>query len=80
MRDRDLLPAASVAAIVCCGATALLLGLVSSVALAAIGRLTAATAVGIGIVMLIAWRRDRHRSSGSPDPADRALGAEETSR
>tara|TARA_R100000935_G_scaffold53712_1_gene81775 strand:+ start:499 stop:741 length:243 start_codon:yes stop_codon:yes gene_type:complete len=80
MRDRALVPAAVIAAIVCCGATALVLGVASGVALAAIGRFTAVTAVGLGIVVLIAWRLDRHRSSGSPDPADRAWGAEETSR
>lgn len=78
MRDRALVPAAVVAAIVCCGATALVLGVAGGIALAAIGRFTAVTAVGLGIVVLIAWRLDRHRSNGSPDSSDRGARAEET--
>jgi uncharacterized membrane protein YphA (DoxX/SURF4 family) len=79
MRDRALAPAAVVAAIVCGGATALVLGVVGGVALAAVGRFTAAAAVGLSIVVLIAGRLDRHRSNGSPDRSDRGARAEETS-
>lgn len=79
MRDRALVPAAVVAAIVCCGATAIVLGVAGGIALAAIGRLTAAATVGLGVVVLIAWRLDRHGSSASPDPSDRAARAERTS-
>lgn len=61
MRDRDLAPAAVVGAIACCGATALIGGTVGGVALAAIGQLTALSAVGLGFVVLVAWRRDRRR-------------------
>lgn len=61
MRDRDLAPSVLVAAVVCCGGSALLAGLVGGVTLAAIGRFTAVSAVGLGAVVLVAWALDRRR-------------------
>ena len=76
MRDRDLAPVAAVAAIVCCGGTALAAGLLGGVALAAVGQLTAVTLVGLGLVVLIARSLDRLRQGSAPsdDPneADRS--------
>ena len=76
MRDRDLAPVAAVAAIVCCGGTALAAGLLGGVALAAIGQFTAVTVVGLGLVVLLARRLDRrhHRNAPSEPPttADRS--------
>jgi hypothetical protein len=80
MRDRDLRSAAVVGAIVCCGTTALLSGLVGGVALAAIGRFTAVTVIGLSIVVLIAWRLDRQHAGRSTDRPDRSTRVEETSR
>ena len=70
MRDRDLAPAAAVAAIVCCGGMALVAGLVGGVALAAIGQFTAVTVVGLGLVILIARRLDRRRHDRARAVAD----------
>ena len=61
MRDRDLASTALVAAIVCCGTTALIAGLVGGVALVAIGRFTAVSVAGLGAVGFVAWRLDRRR-------------------
>lgn len=82
MRDRDLAPAALVAAIVCCGAMALIAGLVGGVALAVIGRFTAASVAGLGVVVVIAWRFDRrrHRHDRTGDTNDRSAQLEGTSR
>jgi len=82
MRDRNLAPAALVGAIVCCGATALIAGLVGGVALAAIGQLTAVSAAGLGVVVLIAWVLDRrrHRHDPSGDSNDRSAQPEGTQR
>lgn len=72
MRDRDLAPAAVVAAVVCCAATALAAAVVGGVALAAIGRFTAVSVAGLGVVVLVAWRIDRrrHRHDRSADTSD----------
>jgi uncharacterized protein (DUF2062 family) len=82
MRDRDLAPAAAVAAIVCCGGSALAAGLVGGVALAAVGQFTAVTVVGLGLVVLIARRIDRRHHRGAPsDPpntADRSTHDQKT--
>jgi peptidoglycan/LPS O-acetylase OafA/YrhL len=73
MRDRDLAPVAAVAALVCCGGFALAAALVGGVALASVGRFTAVTVVGLGLVVLIAHRLDRRRHRGAPsDPPDAA--------
>ncbi len=80
MRDRDLRWAAAVGVLVCCGTTALVWGLAGGVALAAVGRFTAVTAIGLGIVVLIAWRLDRRRVSRSADGPDRPTRVEEMSR
>jgi len=82
MRDRNLVPAAVVAAIVCCGATALIGGTVGGVALAAIGQLTALSAVGLGVVVFVAWRLDRRRRClGRTSPeTDRSAHVDETRR
>jgi len=82
MRDRDLAPAALVAAIVCCGAMALIAGLVGGVALAVIGRFTAASVAGLGVVVVIAWRLDRrrHRHDRTGATNDRSAQLEGTSR
>jgi len=80
MRNRDLAPAAVVGAIVCCGTTALITGAVGGVALATIGRFTAVSVAGLGIVVFMAWRLDRRRrrlGRTAPD-TDRAARAEET--
>lgn len=79
MSDRDLVPLVAVGAIVCCGTTALVSGLVSGVALAALGRFTAATVVGLGIVVMIAWRLDRRRRSdhGTANTVARSVHCEE---
>ena len=61
MRDRALAPAALVGAIACCGAMALVAGLVGGVALAAIGRFTVISVAALGVVVVLAWRLDRHR-------------------
>ncbi len=53
MRDRHLAPAALVGAIACCGAMALIAGLVGGVALAAIGRFTVVSVTGLGVVVAI---------------------------
>lgn len=83
MRDRDLAPVAAVAAIVCCGGTALAAGLLGGVALAAVGQLTAVTLGGLGLVVLIARRLDR-RDSGAPsdlpNEADRTPQDQNTPR
>lgn len=73
MRDRDLAPVAAVAAIVCCGGTAVAAGLLGGVALAAVGRFTAVTVIGLGLVVLIARRLDRrHHHGASSDPSNEA--------
>lgn len=73
MRDRDLAPVAAVAALVCCGGTALAVGLLGGVALVAVGRFTAVTVVGLGLVVLIARRLDRRHHHGAPsDPPNEA--------
>lgn len=73
MRDRDLAPVAAVAAIVCCGGSALAAVLLGGVALAAVGQFTAVTVVGLGLVVLIARRLDRRRHGGAPsDPPSTA--------
>ena len=81
MRDRDLVPVAVVGAIVCCGATALIGGTVGGVALAA-GQLTALSAVGLGLVVFVAWRLDRRRRClGRTSPeTDRSAHVDETRR
>lgn len=66
MRDRDLAPVAAVAAIVCCGGSALAIGIVGGVALAAVGQFAAVTIVGLGLVVLIARRLDRRRHDRAP--------------
>jgi len=82
MRDRDLVPAAVVGGMVCSGATALIAGTVGGVALAAIGRLTALSAVGLGGVVVGAWRLDRRRRClGRTAPeTDRSAHVDETRR
>jgi hypothetical protein len=77
MRDRDLVPAAVICRDRVLRRDGARVGRGERRCIGATGRFTA---VSLGIVVLIAWRLDRHRSSGSPDPADRAWGAEETSR
>jgi membrane protein implicated in regulation of membrane protease activity len=78
MRDRDLAPAALVAAFVCCGVTALVAGLVGAVALAAIGRFTMVSVAGLGMVVAIAWWLDRrrHRHDHTGDTSDRSTRPE----
>jgi hypothetical protein len=61
MRDRNLAPAALVGATVCCGVMALIAGPVGGVALASIGRFTAVSVAGVGVVVAIAWWLDRRR-------------------
>lgn len=78
MRDRKLAPAALVGAIVCCGSMALIAGLVGGVALAAIGRFTAVSIAGLGVVVLVAWVLDRRRHRY--DPSDRSAQLEGTQR
>jgi membrane protein implicated in regulation of membrane protease activity len=82
MRDRDLAPVALVAALVCCGAMALTVGLVGGVALAAIGRFTAVSVAGLGVVVAAAWwldrRRHRHDRTGATN--DRSTHPEGTAR
>ena len=82
MRDRDLAPAALVAAFVCCGVTALVAGLVGGVALAAIGRFTVVSVVGLGVVVAIAWWLDRRRRrhDRTDDTVDRSTHPEGTLR
>lgn len=82
MRDQDLVPAALVGAIVCCGATAVMAGLVGGVALAAIGPFTAVSVAGLGVVVVIAWRLDRrrHRHHRTANSADPSVQVEGTSR
>jgi hypothetical protein len=82
MRDRGLAPVAAVAAIVCCGGSALAAGLVGGVALAAVGQFTAV--VGLGLVVLIARRIDRRHHRGAPsdlpNTADRSTQDQKTPR
>lgn len=66
MGDRNLVPAALVGAMVCCGGSALIAGLVSGVALAAIGQCTVVAAVCLGVVVGIAWVLDRRRHRQDP--------------
>lgn len=80
MRDRDLLPGAVLGAVVCCSMMALIVGLVGGVALAAIGRFTALSVAGLGVVVAIVWwlnrrrhRPDRTRNSEGPAPRERAV-------
>lgn len=84
MRDRDLAPVAAVAAIVCCGGSALAAGILGGVALAAVGEFTAVTVVGLGLVVLIARRLDRrhHRRAPSEPPSttDRSTQDQKTPR
>lgn len=82
MRERNLAPVALVGAIVCCGAMALIAGLVGGVALAAIGQVTAVSIAGLGVVVLIAWLLDRrrHRHDPSGDTYDRSAQLEGTQR
>jgi Flp pilus assembly protein TadB len=56
--------------VVCCGTTALVAAVIGGVALAAVGQFTAVTTVGLGIVVLIAWRLDRHRHGRTAQVAD----------
>lgn len=75
MRDRDLAPVALAGAIVCCGAMALIIGLVGAVGSAAIGRFSAADFIaGLGVVAVIGWRLDRrrHRCDRAVDRNDRS--------
>lgn len=82
MRDRNLAPAALVGAIVCCGAMALIAGLVGGVALVAIGRFTVVSVAGLGVVVLIAsvLDRRRHRHDPGGDAHDRSAQVEGTQR
>lgn len=82
MRERNLAPVALVGAIVCCGAIALIAGLVGGVALAAIGRFTVDSIAGLGVVVLIAWVLDRRRHRRDPggDTNDRSAQLEGTQR
>ena len=87
MRNRDLVATALVGAIICCGAMALIAGLVGGVALAAIGRFTAVSIVGLGVVVAIAWwldrrrhRHDRHRHNRTCNADDRLAHCERTLR
>jgi len=82
VRDRDLAPAALAGAVVCCGMTALVAGLVGGVALAAIGRFTAVSVASLGIVVAIAWWLDRrrHRHDRTDDTNDRSTQPEGTLR
>ena len=82
MHDRKLAPAALVGAIVCCGAMALIAGLVGGVALAALGQFTAVSIAGLGAVVLIAWVQDRRRHRHDPggDTHDRSAQLEGTPR
>jgi membrane protein implicated in regulation of membrane protease activity len=75
MRERDLAPAAMIAAIVCCGAMTLIAGLVGGVALAAAGPLTVVSAAGLCVVVAVAWQLDRrrHRHDGTCDTSDRPI-------
>jgi membrane protein implicated in regulation of membrane protease activity len=74
--------AALVGAIVCCGAMALIAGLVGGVALVAIGRFTVVSVAGLGVVVLIAWVLDRRRHRHDPggDTHDRSAQVEGTQR
>lgn len=78
---RDVVPAALVGAIVCCGAMALVAGLVAGVSLAAVGRFTAGSVAVLGVVVVIAWRLDRRRDRRhhTGDTNDRFGHFEETS-
>lgn len=78
MRDRDLAPVAAIAAIVCCGSTALAAGLVGGVALVAVGQFTAVMVLGLGLVVLIARRLDRRHHRG--EPSDHANEADRTTQ
>ncbi|MCB1006185.1 MAG: hypothetical protein KDB35_18530 [Acidimicrobiales bacterium] len=80
MRDRNLVPAALAGAIVCCGATALIAGLAGGVALAAIGRFTVVSVVGLGVVAAIAWRLDHRRRGDRFGCGDRAAQLDRTRR
>ena len=82
MRDRKLVRAVVPAAIVCCGAMALVAGLVGGVASAAIGRFTAVLVAGLGVVVLVAWVLDRrgHRRDPSGDTNDRSAHLQGTKR
>ncbi|MFP5579985.1 MAG: hypothetical protein ACLGIZ_17380 [Acidimicrobiia bacterium] len=81
MGDRKLLPVAVASAIVCCGAMALIVGLVGGVAWTAIGRVTVLSVAGLGLVVAIAWSLDRRRhrpdrtcnSEEGPAHRDRAV-------
>lgn len=74
MGDRKLLPVAVASAIVCCGAMALIVGLVGGVAWTAIGRVTVLSVAGLGLVVAIAWSLDRRRHR-----PDRTCNSEEGS-
>ena len=82
MRERNLAPVALVGAIACCGAMALIAGLVGGVALAAIGQFTAVSIAGLGVVVLIAsvLDRRRHRHDPGGDTNDRSAQLEGTQR
>lgn len=81
MRDRDLVPAVLVAALACCGAMALIVGLIGGVALATIGRFTAASVAGLGLVVTLAWWLDRRRHRHDcGETNDRPAHAEQSPR
>lgn len=82
MRDRDLAPAVLIGAVVCCGGSALLAGLLGGVALAAIGRSTVVSGVGLGAVVLVAWAVDRrrHRHHRGGDTVERTVDVEGSKR
>ncbi|MGK2966859.1 MAG: hypothetical protein ACSLFM_14825 [Tepidiformaceae bacterium] len=82
MRDRNLVPAALVGAIVCCGAMALIAGLVGGVALAAIGRFTVVSIAALGVVVAIAWWLGRRapRHDGARNVYDRSVHRAEALR
>jgi len=82
MRDRTLAPAALVAVVVCCGAMALVAGLVGGVAVAVLGRFTLVSVAGLGVVVAIAWWLDRrrHHHDRTGDTSDRPTDLEGKTR
>ena len=80
MHDRDLAAAVLIAGVVCCGGSALLAGLVGGVALAAIGRFSVVSAVGLGAVVSVAWAMDRRRHRGDGDTDERTTDLEGSKR
>lgn len=81
MRDRRLAAVAMVGMVACCATTALAGGVVGGFAFAAVGRFTAAFAVLLVVVLVMAWRFGHRRSHDcNEETKDRSAHLNRTSQ